>query len=351
MSVLNQLLLQQEVTNTQTDPFKGLLTMEVTEEIVEKIADAKFAWRELIPQGHMFVLCAKANGGKTTFMVHVSAELSKNGYRVMYINADASASDIKHYQHHAKDHGYSLINPDLTNGSAERVIEEMRNLARSNADFSKDVIVLDTLKKFTDMMNKTRAKEFYSLVRTLTAKGMTVICLAHTNKYDDADGKPMFEGTGDTRNDCDELIYLIPVKNLDGTITVSTLADKTRAPIKDISFIITADREVQILDEHIDTLAISEYQRSLEKDTEVIAFVLENIKLLSKSVTELAAISKEEKAGFSRLRLDGVCKRYSSGNTSFPEPKWLSMPAPTYGFKYGMISPDYLAKMKISGEG
>jgi KaiC/GvpD/RAD55 family RecA-like ATPase len=351
MSLLNQLLVQQSIANENNDPFKGLLTMEVTEEIVEKIADAKFAWRELIPQGHMFVLCAKANGGKTTFMVHVSAELAQNGYRVMYINADASASDIKHYQHHARDHGYNLINPDLTNGSAERVIEELRHLAQSNVDFSKDVIVLDTLKKFTDMMNKTRAKDFYSLVRTLTAKGMTVICLAHTNKYDDADGMPMFEGTGDTRNDCDELIYLIPVKNSDGTITVSTLADKTRAPIKDISFIITADREVQLLDEHIDTLAISEYQRNLEKDIEVIAFVLDNIRLISKSVTELVTISKEAKVGYSRQRLDGVCKRYSSSNTSCPEPKWLSMPAPTYGIKYGMISPEYLAKIKIGGGG
>ena len=351
MSHLNRLLVQQSIANENNDPFKGLLTMEVTEEIVEKIADAKFAWRELIPQGHMFVLCAKANGGKTTFMVHVSAELAQNGYRVLYINADASASDIKHYQHHARDHGYNLINPDLTNGSAERVIEELRHLAQSNVDFSKDVIVLDTLKKFTDMMNKTRAKDFYSLVRTLTAKGMTVICLAHTNKYDDADGMPMFEGTGDTRNDCDELIYLIPVKNSDGTITVSTLADKTRAPIKDISFIITADREVQLLDEHIDTLAISEYQRNLEKDIEVIAFVLDHIRLISKSVTELVTISKESKVGYSRQRLDGVCKRYSSSNTSCPEPKWLSMPAPTYGIKYGMISPDYLAKMKIGGEG
>jgi len=295
MSLLNQLLVQQSIANENNDPFKGLLTMEVTEEIVEKIADAKFAWRELIPQGHMFVLCAKANGGKTTFMVHVSAELAQNGYRVMYINADASASDIKHYQHHARDHGYNLINPDLTNGSAERVIEELRHLAQSNVNFSKDVIILDTLKKFTDMMNKTRAKDFYSLVRTLTAKGMTVICLAHTNKYDDADGMPMFEGTGDTRNDCDELIYLIPVKNSDGTITVSTLADKTRAPIKDISFIITADREVQLLDEHIDTLAISEYQRNLEKDDEVIAFVLDNIRLISKSVTELVTISKRQR--------------------------------------------------------
>jgi archaellum biogenesis ATPase FlaH len=351
MSHLNRLLVQQIFANEHNDPFKGLLTMEVTEEIVEKIADAKFAWRNLIPQGHMIVLCAKANGGKTTFMVHVSAELAQNGYRVMYINADASASDIKHYQHHAKDHGYTLINPDLTNGSAERVIEELRQLAQSNVDFSKDAIVLDTLKKFTDMMNKTRQKEFYSLVRTLTAKGMTVICLAHTNKYDDADGAPIFEGTGDTRNDCDELIYLIPVKNSDGTITVSTLADKTRAPIKNISFTITTDREVQILDEHIDTLAISEYQRNLEKDDEVIAFILNNIRHMSKSVTELVDTSRESKVRYSRQRLEGVCKRYCSSNPSCRDPKWLSMPAPTNGIKYGMIAPNYLAKIRISGEG
>jgi hypothetical protein len=89
----------------------------------------------------------------------------------------------------------------------------------------------------------------------------------------------------------------------------------------------------------------------LERDTEVIAFILDNIKLISKSVTELVAISKDAKAGFSRQRLDGVCKRYSSANSSCPEPKWLSMPALTYGFKYGMISPDYLAKMNISGAG
>jgi thymidine kinase len=351
MSHLNQLLAEQSKTYQNIDPFKGLLTMEVTEEIVAKISDAKFAWKELIPQGHMIVICAKANGGKTTFMVHVSAELADKGYRVLYINADASASDIKHYQHHAQDYGYKLINPDLTDGSAEKVIDELRNIAKSQDDFSNDVLVLDTLKKFTDMMNKTRAKEFYSLLRKLTAKGMTVICLAHTNKYDDAEGKPMFEGTGDTRNDCDELFYLIPVKNSDGTMTVSTLADKTRAPIKDISFIINEDREIQILENHIDTLAISNHQRNLEKDSEVIQFILDNIKAISRSVTDLVGISKDTKAGFSRQRLDSVCKRYCSGNPSCPDPKWLSMPAPTYGIKYGMIAPDYLAKIKIRGEG
>ena len=37
-------------------------------------------------------------------------------------------------------------------------------------------------------MSKQKAKDLYSIFRKLTSKGMTIICLAHTNKYDDRDG-------------------------------------------------------------------------------------------------------------------------------------------------------------------
>ena len=84
MSVLERLKIQQSTNN---DPFKGLLTMEVTEEIAKNIADAKFAWRRLIPKGHMIAICSKANGGKTTLMVHIAGDMAKDGYRVIYINA------------------------------------------------------------------------------------------------------------------------------------------------------------------------------------------------------------------------------------------------------------------------
>ena len=53
MSQLEKLLNEQKVVFLNNDPFKGLLSMEVTEEIIQNIADAKFAWRQLIPEGHM----------------------------------------------------------------------------------------------------------------------------------------------------------------------------------------------------------------------------------------------------------------------------------------------------------
>ena len=344
MSRLEQLRQEKKVIAINQDPFKGLLTMEVTEEIIKNIADAKFAWRQLIPQGHMVVICSKANGGKTTLMVHIAGEMSQAGYRVMYINADASASDIKDYKYHAMEYGYTLINPDLTNGTADQVTEELRQIAIVEGDFSKVVIVLDTLKKFGDMMNKSKSKQFNSLLRTLTTKGITVICLAHTNKHDDKEGKPIFEGTGDLRNDFDELIYLIPVRNPDGTTTVSTLKDKTRADIRDESFIITADREVKLLDHHVNTLAINEWQKNLADDQAVIKFILEHISPISKTTTELREIAIERNIKYSRTRLDAVLRRYSDGNS--PDPKWTASPASTIGFKYGVIDPDYAEQLR-----
>jgi AAA domain len=344
-------IVESNAQKTQSlNPFEGILKMEVTDEIVEKIEDAKFAWRELIPQGALIVICAKAESGKTTLMTHISGDMVRSGYQVIYVNADANAPHIKEYRLHAKENGYRLVNPDLTNGSSETVIDELKKMSVMDYDFSKTVIVLDTLKKFCDLMQKTPLKVFYTLLRTLTAKGMTVICLSHANKYDDKEGFPIYEGVGDTRNDVDVLFYLIPSKNPDGTITVSTntthTTTKARAKLKDISFKITADRKVEFLNKHIDTLVLSQFQRNEESDSELIDFILDKIQLKSMSVTELHEISKTEKLGYSRTEIESVLKRYSSANRSFPEPKWIAMKAQKYGTVYGMISPEYAKKVK-----
>jgi hypothetical protein len=65
------------------------------------------------------------------------------------------------------------------------------------------VIVLDTLKKFTDLMDKKKATDFGKLIRAFVSKGGTAITLAHTNKNRGDDGKPVFGGTSDILDDCD----------------------------------------------------------------------------------------------------------------------------------------------------
>lgn len=327
----------------QTNPFSGLMSMAVTDEMVEMIEDAKFAWLSLIPQGHMTVFCAEANGGKTTIMVHAAAQMAADGYKVLYINSDASASDIKHYHEHATDHGYTLINPDISGGNNEKVVQHLTWVADNQDDCSDTVIVLDTLKKFTDMMVKSKNKQFYEVLRKLTTKGMTVVTLAHTNKYAGEDGKPVFEGTNDLRNDFDNLIYMIPVKNQDGSMTVTTVHGKSRADLVHVTFEISPDREVTLLPNKVDTLAISQMQKSLKADGEIIEFIKTNIRFAAKTAAELYEISKAD-SGFSRREIKKILERHTSGHS--PEPLWLSLPGKTNGTRYGLITDEYKAQLQ-----
>ena len=66
------------------------------------------------------------------------------------------------------------------------------------------VLIVDTLKKFVELMSKGGARLFFSLMRALTQRGATVILLGHTNKHRGPDGKLVFEGVGDVRADVDE---------------------------------------------------------------------------------------------------------------------------------------------------
>ena len=324
----------------------GLLKMEVTADHVRSITEAKFAWRRLFVEGHMIVIAAKSNAGKTAIAMRAAAEMSDSGYTVLYVNADASASEIRQHHSHAEDSGYRLLNPDITNGSAQYITNELRRLARSGEALSKTVVILDTLKKFADLMSKSDAKDFNMVLRSLTAKGMTVIVLSHTNKYEDHDGSPIHEGVGDLRNDFDELIYLIPVTNEDQTITVSTKINKCRAVLKNETFLIDVDREVNVLPQYVDTAEKARQQKHLENDRGMIEFITQNLRIASCSVTSLHGISKKEEVGFSRNRIEAVAIRYCEGQCD--EPLWRSKPAATNGTIYELIMKN--SQPVLSGE-
>jgi hypothetical protein len=170
--------------------------------------------------------------------------------------------------------GVTLLLPDMKLGkSMDNVVEELQTLNSRTANLDKVVFIFDTLKKMTDVISKHKSKDLYKLFRSLSGKGATIILLAHTNKYDDEDGNPVFEGTGDLRADVDELIYLIPVKNPDGSLTVSTKPDKVRGEFKPITFDISKDRKVTQRDKYIDTQSSQKLSNKIEKDLDLIEFI------------------------------------------------------------------------------
>ncbi len=212
----------------------------LTDEDVSAMADAEFLIDNLIVRGSLHAFVAPANGGKTTLFIHLCEELSARGLRIFYVNADANPSDLKRHQAHAKAHGYFVLAPDAKAGKGPQdIVNKLRALNDVGGDLFDFVVILDTLKKFANMIDKSRMRAFLALMRGLSAKGATIILLAHTNKRTEDDGKHIFEGTGDLRNDVDNMIYLESSKDeANKRQEITTRPDKVRATFEPISYVI-----------------------------------------------------------------------------------------------------------------
>lgn len=246
----------------------------LSNEEVDAIADPEWIIPNLIISGHILLIPAEPNGGKTTIMFHLAAEMVREGYQVHYVNTDISGGDAKPLVKKAKDDGFLLLLPDMKVGmNMDSVLYELIEMANSEERFDDVVFIFDTLKKMVNVISKSAAKGLFELLRSLSAKGMTIVLLAHTNKYKDAEGSPIYEGTGDMRADVDDLIYLIPQKHDDKSMTVTTKPDKQRGAFEPITFNIDPNRQVTLLDESIDTTKANQVADELLRDGDVISAI------------------------------------------------------------------------------
>ena len=280
---------------------------------LKAISDPEFIIDGLVVAGHLILVAAEPNGGKTTIFMHLSGEMASKGFHVIYVNADISAGDAKGFGVKAEELGVDLLLPDMRVGkSMADVVLGLEKMNREAGDYSKMVFVFDTLKKMADVISKRASKDLLRTLRGLTARGATIILLAHTNKYKGDDGKPIYEGTGDLRSDVDELIYLIPEKHSDGSMTVSVEPDKTRAKIKRMTFDIGEDRTVTQREDYVDVLASHAKMKQRELDQECIERVTEAIELKLVKQSEIVEHCKIHH--ISKRKALSCLKRYSNGS-------------------------------------
>jgi hypothetical protein len=301
-------------TVPKSDPLSWIQEFTVTQEEVEEYGDPNWIYPNLIIESHILALIADPAAGKTTVCTHIAGELAARGYRVIFALADVGKTDIKHVHAQSVAHGWTLLLPDVKAGqSMEKVVENLKATNEAGGDLTGVILFCDTFKKMVDVISKRHVKALLAMLRQLTAKGMTIVLLAHTNKYKNAEGEPIFEGTHDVMTDVDDLVYLIPKKNLDGTLTTSTKpSHKVRGVFEPITFQIDRERRVSLADGYVDTLAELQRERQREDDQDVIDWVTQALQGASQPLIQsevIAQVQKEHPVGEKRLR--AILKRYS----------------------------------------
>ncbi len=260
---------------TGDNPLDWLKSCELTDDEAEQISDPTWWVPGLFADGHVIAVVAKPNGGKTTIVFHLACEWAAHR-TVVYIDVDTNAADAKRKLRLARQHGVRYLTPDLKAGkSILDVMAELQRLADSDADLSGHVWIFDTLKRMANVINKDSLKGVLGLMRKLSARGMTCILLAHTNKYRNQDGEYQYEGTGDLEADVDELIYFEPRENPDRSVTVSTRCTKRRAAIADLTWDIAPDRTVTQREQYVDVAAEARDRKQEDDDTTAIEAIRE----------------------------------------------------------------------------
>jgi len=230
--------------------------LAVSEEEAAQFCDPNWVYPDLLIEGHITVIAAEPNGGKTTLLWNLCPVIIQRGYEVTYINSDISGSDAKKLIPQAKQWGMDFLLPDMGQAvGMGYVVKSLHKMAAAGLRYDNRVFIFDTLKKMMPPNDKGAMRSLFKVLRALSAQGMTLVLLAHTLKYPGEDGLPIFEGVGDIKADTDNLLYLIPSAEPGGGKIISTYPDKVRGQFEKVSFRINPDRTVTPLQTHVDLKA------------------------------------------------------------------------------------------------
>lgn len=190
----------------QVNPLERFAINDQLENLKKEARDAVYVMDNIVLKSQLTNFYAKPNTGKTLISLKLIVDQVKagvvEGKSVYFINADDNFNGLTEKLELLLPHGIKVLAPGLKgfkSGDMRAILSDItaRNLAKES------IILFDTLKKFTDVMSKFVSSEFWRDLRSFSSAGGTVISLAHTNKNDGADGKPIYAGTTDSLDDAD----------------------------------------------------------------------------------------------------------------------------------------------------
>ncbi|GAG81404.1 unnamed protein product, partial [marine sediment metagenome] len=202
----------------QANPLSRYSLTGSSDELEKKRLDEVFVLADIALLGQATVLYAAPNCGKTlavlSLITDAIAENRIDAHHLFYINADDYFSGLIEKVKIAEKFGFHMIGEGYRDFRAENLLGLQQAMIDSDTAAG-SVVILDTTKRFTDLMSKKVVSTFTALNRRFVSQGGTVIALAHVNKKKGDNGKSVYAGTSDIIDDFD-CAYVIEVLD-DGT--------------------------------------------------------------------------------------------------------------------------------------
>ncbi len=267
---------------------------------------------EGIRSGQLTIIYAEPNTGKTLITTALGRTAILAGLIAptdfYYINADDSSEGVLVKGRLWQELGAHMLVPGLGGFETHHLMELMRqDILNDRARGT--CVVIDTAKKFADLMSKKEASQFGKRCREYTLAGGTVILIAHTAKNRNADGSLRYQGVTDFKEDCDAMYTAeLLVAKSDGVENVVKLTrEKSRGPNpKTIAYAYASDPELgyeaRVASVHeIDPKDLDNYVSAKEtvSDPEVMGAIVQLISegraegkmKLAKAASEITGVS------------------------------------------------------------
>lgn len=207
------------------------------EALRKQVRDATFIAGRMALAGQITVFYAGPNTGKTLLLLKLVAEASANGTtgnHVYHINLDDTFEGQISKAELGIRHGFEEVVPSKFPDPPANFAQLVDWLV-DEGTAGETIFILDTIKKFVDVMDKKASSKFMSTCRKLTSAGGSIIALAHVNKNKDGENKAIPAGTSDVLDDCDCAYVLDIIENQQvqgGTKqTVEFRQQKSRGPV------------------------------------------------------------------------------------------------------------------------
>lgn len=182
--------------------------------------DTKPLLGDFVMHGQATMIYAEANAGKTLTAIALVLDAIEQGRldpdNLIYVNADDSSKGLAEKVRLLEAVGAHVVAPRYRGFKANQFVDKLKE-AIADGSARGTVVIIDTLKKFTNLMDKGRSSEFAQVCREYVLAGGTIIALGHTAKSRNPDGTPRYQGTTDILEDFDAVYVAEPMAGMPGS--------------------------------------------------------------------------------------------------------------------------------------